>query len=156
MLHTTFLNSPEQNNYVPPCSEFTEFANFLKESRKITDDNLILVLNKTNGTLEQCADVWKQLIAIHEQRWNHIQNCMHELQTRIVSLEENSRKSSENNLNSSISHLTAFQEKNQLARLRGELKVEEILQDQALKLFKTKCKGLQPQLPCFSDCSIRQ
>ncbi len=56
---------------VPPCLEFTEFEKYLNHMRK-WDDNLIFMLNKTNGSLGECEKLWKRVSEVQQLRCVYI------------------------------------------------------------------------------------
>jgi hypothetical protein len=68
---------------IPPCKEYVDFERYLRESRKI-DDNIILVLNKTDGTKDQCSTLWGKLEGIHQERNTAIRNCIRELEGTYI------------------------------------------------------------------------
>ncbi len=112
--------SPE-GLYVPPCSEIILFKDYLRDSRKM-DDNLILTLNKTDGSPSQCQKIYNQWLDSHLFREKHIQKC----------LEENTNIKESSTPNSW---------KKDASFLQSQMGVEQILRDTARKHFKTKCPG---------------
>ena len=64
---------------IPPCREYADFERYLRDSRK-ADDNVILLLNKTDGTPSQCSQLWGKLEQIHDERSNAIKSCIRELE----------------------------------------------------------------------------
>jgi len=135
MIHSTFFgtDTPEKT-YVPPCDDFSDFTSFVKDNRKLTDDNIILVLNKTDNSVGQCQPIWKQLQHVYAFRDKEIQRCVQHYQAKVDSsgTDPNRPPSAE------------FQDKKRLSFLKSELEVEDILRNQAVSQFKTRCQGFQP------------
>ena len=68
---------------IPPCSEFADFEKYLRESRKF-DDNIIFLLNKTDGSADQCANLWKQMYNSYNQREGAINSCIKEFEGMLL------------------------------------------------------------------------
>lgn len=133
---TTSHNMSTHNEYIPPCSEFTEFQDWLTLSRRLSDDNLVFTLNKTNGSAEQCGAVWDTLVSVYNVRQERLKECIRYTEHKL----ENEQSSTPTR--SKFSH-----DRRQLSWLKSSLSVEEILHDKSIKQFKMKCPGFVPILP---------
>jgi hypothetical protein len=112
--------------YVPsPCTEdFVKFKDFLRDSRK-NDDYLLLNLNKTDGSPEQCQVIWKQLSEIYLFRENRLNMCIHDVEKET-------------------DPQNTLYEKQKLSFLRSEFGVEKIQRGDTIKQFRNKCRGFNP------------
>jgi len=121
--------------FIPSCSDVTEFTSFLLSSRK-SDDNIILSLNKTDGSINQCSQLWKQFLETYAFREKQIQKCISEVEVLTSGSEV-----LDNNLKST-KHFSPLPR--QLSFLKSELEIDSILKTRAIKLFKIKCPGFRP------------
>eukprot|EP01116_Phalansterium_solitarium_P011407 TRINITY_DN27075_c0_g1_i1.p2 TRINITY_DN27075_c0_g1~~TRINITY_DN27075_c0_g1_i1.p2 ORF type:complete len:131 (-),score=17.61 TRINITY_DN27075_c0_g1_i1:227-619(-) len=129
MSATTGVEHSPSGHPLPSCLDFTEFKDYLKDTRKL-DDTVILTLNKTDGSPEQCAPVWNRFLSMYAYRERIIRQCIVETDRELQRQPED-----------------AMMIKARSSFLNSELRVEDILRLQVMKIFKTKCPGFKPEVP---------
>jgi hypothetical protein len=135
MDHRTLESFQNQiNKPIPPCSDFIEFKDWLKDIRRL-DDSLIFFLNKADNSPAQCEEIWKNMLNIYRIRNNAIRNCILAKQSEV---DELSKTQASSIRISTVNH--------QLGFLKTELGVEDILRNQGRALTKSKCGGFRPTL----------
>ncbi len=104
------------------CSDFVHFRNLLKEDRRF-DDNLKYRLNAIDvNDYMSCANIAVWLNKMHCARRATIKKCVNELEQS-------------GNINDQVL-------RKELLLLKGELVVEEIVEEQSWSVLKGKCRIL--------------
>lgn len=103
-----------------------DFLSYLLLSRKI-NDNIIFELNKANGELSECEEMWKKLKILSTERRHSIEHCLQVLNRNIEGRNP------------------TLTEQTRIGWLKSSLQVEDILNQDSRAKFKSKCKGFKPE-----------
>jgi hypothetical protein len=104
------------------CKDFLYFKKLLNEARKL-DDNLNHKLNNMKNPQKECPQLKDEMSMIFHNRRNNINFCIENFKTK-------QRTSGQ-----------PFMHKKELALLKSELVVEDILQDRAWEVLYNKCRN---------------
>lgn len=107
----------------PSCNEFIAFQSWVHLTRR-GDDNVNILLNRTDGSQEQCSAVWTKMSQAWAVRTAAIQECLEQ---------QKARESAD----------MSRTERQRLYWLEDELDAEKILQDSGRQAFKGRCPGFQ-------------
>ncbi|KAA0704746.1 Coiled-coil domain-containing protein 58 [Triplophysa tibetana] len=126
------------------CEDFSMFQEVLKAMRSI-DDRIVHALNTTVPTVsfsdkvdatQTCKKLYESLMEAHLSRDKAIKTCITETSAVVGQLREERAKNSDNM--SIVKQLRKEQTK--LKLMRSELNVEEVVNDQSLKVFNERCR----------------
>eukprot|EP01117_Protostelium_nocturnum_P008384 TRINITY_DN2996_c0_g1_i2.p1 TRINITY_DN2996_c0_g1~~TRINITY_DN2996_c0_g1_i2.p1 ORF type:complete len:166 (-),score=50.46 TRINITY_DN2996_c0_g1_i2:126-623(-) len=151
-IHQNLSFDPQQ--YVPICEDFTEFQSYLSSSRRISNDNLTFTLNRSDGSLGSCQEVWSTMEKINSFRSLNIKRCLsfyeEKLEAASIPKKEDNIYNDKKVKNGELRRNDRGRSKNAFERkaisfLNSELEVEKILREQAAKTIRTRCQGYPSQ-----------
>lgn len=133
-------NEDESNLFIPSCFDITNFLDFLRESRKRSDDQLAFRLNEIETSFKnrkekliECEKLWNKILQTQDFREKLIQKCIMETEKTISQIEQD-----KNQVNNKL-----WVQKKNLSFLKSSLDIENILKLKAIDIFNSKCQGFK-------------
>eukprot|EP01122_Echinamoeba_exundans_P011139 TRINITY_DN432_c0_g1_i2.p2 TRINITY_DN432_c0_g1~~TRINITY_DN432_c0_g1_i2.p2 ORF type:complete len:152 (+),score=23.71 TRINITY_DN432_c0_g1_i2:37-492(+) len=124
------------------CGDFSFFKRKLQESRKF-EDTIQIQLNKANNDPQKCRSIWESIQDASQSRKRQILRCVDYYEPMIMHLQLLAL--ADPPTSTTRDALKQLQlRRSELDLLRTELTVEDIVQQNTLKVFKRKCSSFHP------------